>query len=279
MIIDAHQHFWRLDRGDYSFPSPSDPVLYRDFVPADFAPEMAAAGVAASIAVQATESLAETEYLLDLAGQYEGIAGVVGWCDLAAPDADAQIAGFLAQGPLVGIRPMLQKADDATWLLSRPAQDGVSGLADRGLVFEALIDVRHLAIIDQLAAGHPHLRIVIDHMAKPWRHPDRLADWQDGMARLAQRDNCLIKISGYPFGAAAGQGLSYAALLDAMQHWFGVDRMIWGSDWPVMLRGTDYRSGLSAARRALPSSAHAGIFAGNAIAAFGLKLTDEPVGS
>jgi len=279
MIIDTHQHFWRLDRGDYSFPSPSDPVLYRDFLPADFAPEMAATGVTASIAVQATESLAETEYLLELAGKYQGIAGVVGWCNLAALDADAQIARFLTRGPLVGIRPMLQKADDATWLLSSPARDNVAQVVDRGLVFEALIDVRHLAVIDQLAAGHPHLCIVIDHMAKPWRHPDRFADWQDGMVALARRDNCLVKISGYPFGTAAGQGLSYAALLDAVQHWFGVERMIWGSDWPVMLRGTDYRSGLAAARRALPSSSHSRIFAGNAIEAFGLKLGSEPVGS
>lgn len=272
MIIDAHQHFWRLDRGDYSFPSPSDPMLFRDFLPADFAPEMVAAGVTASIAVQATESVAETEYLLDLAAQYSGITGVVGWCELAGPEADTQIACFLVRGPLVGIRPMLQKADDATWLLSSPARDNIAQLADRGLVFEALIDVRHLATIDQLAADHPDLRIVIDHMAKPWRYPDRFADWQEGMAALARRDNCLVKVSGYPFGAAAGQGLSYAALLDAMQHWFGVDRMIWGSDWPVVLRGTDYRSGLDAAHRALPSSAHARVFAGNAIAAFGLRL-------
>lgn len=279
MIIDAHQHFWRLDRGDYGFPPPSDPVLFRDFLPADFEPALAGAGVGASIAVQATETVAETQFLLDLAAKHPAIAGIVGWCDLADPAVEAQIDRFLGLGPLVGLRPMLQKADDASWLLAGSARDALASLADRRLVFEALIDMRHLPIIGRLADEHPNLRIVVDHMAKPWRHPDRLEDWQVGMAALARRDNCMVKISGYPFGASLPfPALAYAGLIGAVQRWFGLERMIWGSDWPVLLRGTDYRSSLKAAQEALPDSDQITIFSDNAIAAFGLNLRQRADG-
>ena len=79
--IDAHQHFWRLARGDYRFPSPGDPVLYRDFLPDDLEPRLADAGVTATILVQATDTVAETAFLLELAARSKYVAGVIGWCD------------------------------------------------------------------------------------------------------------------------------------------------------------------------------------------------------
>ena len=117
--IDAHQHFWRIARGDYAWLTPALGAIYRDFNPDDLAPHLAAHKIAATILVQAAPTDAETAFLLDLADQTAFVAGVVGWTDLAAPGAAAAIAKLAADPLLVGLRPMVQDIDDDDWL-ARP---------------------------------------------------------------------------------------------------------------------------------------------------------------
>src|SRR5690606_35623433 len=116
-IIDAHQHFWRLDRGDYGWLTPALRPLYRDFAPGDLEPLLRRHGVAATVLVQAAPTEAETRYLLDLADHHPFVRGVVGWCDLERPDAPARIATLAAHPRLVGLRPMVQDIADDDWLL------------------------------------------------------------------------------------------------------------------------------------------------------------------
>ncbi len=90
--IDAHQHFWRLDRGDYGWLTPALAPIYRDFEPADLAPRLARAGIDETVLVQAAPTVAETRFLLELAASTPFVAGVVGWAPLDAPDAADVVA-------------------------------------------------------------------------------------------------------------------------------------------------------------------------------------------
>jgi L-fuconolactonase len=249
VTIDSHQHFWSVSSGRYDYPRPSDGVIYRDFGASDLAPMLAAAGVDQTIVVQAVDAEWETRDLLTVAMVHRWIAGIVGWCDLGRKDASTTLASYMASGRLVGVRPMLQKQDDASWLLGPDASANLDWMAGRGLVFDALVDVRHLPVLRDLVVRHPTLSVVIDHMAKPWRQPDRVKDWSAGIQSLGQFENCHVKVSGYPFtDSSATDG--YADLVVSLLDWFGSDRLIWGSDWPVSTRHLAYEQCVARARKA-----------------------------
>ncbi|MEV8467653.1 amidohydrolase family protein [Fluviibacterium sp. DFM31] len=243
MRIDAHQHFWTLSRGDYPWPNESVALIFRDFGPGDLAPLLAAAGINRTILVQATDTVAETEFLLDLAARNEFVAGVVGWVDLTALDAVATIDRLRADPGLKGLRPMLQNIEATDWILQDAAAPTLAHMEAAGLRFDALIQPRHLPVIDKLAGRYPGLPIVIDHIAKPVMGggvaPD--ADWADGIGRLATRDNVWCKLSGVVTeagpGWTTGDLAPFAAhVLDA----FGAGRVMFGSDWPVVTLASDY---------------------------------------
>ena len=121
MRIDAHQHFWRLARGDYGWLTTEDfPGLYRDFGPSDLASLLDAASIERTVLVQAAPTAAETAYLLELAAATPFVAGVVGWTDLEASDAPGAIESTAANPKLLGLRPMLQDLDDDAWICGRP---------------------------------------------------------------------------------------------------------------------------------------------------------------
>lgn len=263
MTIDAHQHVWSLARGDYSFPPADDALLYRDYAPEDLRPDLEANGVAQTILVQATETVAETGFLLETAHRTAFVAGVVGWWDGRSPAGIEALRRLPHAGRLVGVRPMLQGMADVSWLLEPGPIAAMHALRDAGLAFDALVETRHLPAIAALARAVPGLRMVIDHMAKPWRQPDQLEAWRRAMQELAAIETCWVKVSGYPFGAAPpGSHWTYAALAAALRGWFGADRLVWGSDWPVVLHGCSYAAALEAARRQFADAP--GVFAANA---------------
>ncbi|MBU2867638.1 amidohydrolase family protein [Pacificibacter marinus] len=274
MIIDAHQHFWKVSRGDYSFPRQDDLLLYRDFLPQDLVAHLHDAGVAATIVVQATETITETEFLLRLAQRSPFIVGVIGWCDLRdGVKANAQFQSLLAQGPLVGIRPMLQAHNDASWLLSDDARPGLNAMVAMGLSFDALVDVRHLDVIDRLATIIPNLRIIVNHLAKPWRNVDQFDDWQNGMRRLSRHSNCWVKLSGVPaMDVDPENGITAKSLIDFAVKMFGTERLVWGSDWPVSNRQGVYRDSLQIIHDHVDTGARRAVFSGNAKNAYKLKL-------
>lgn len=240
-MIDSHHHLWRLAQGPYEFPKPDDPLLYRDVLVDELAACCRAAGVDRTIVVQTSAALWETEYLLGLAQESDLVAGVVGWCNLRAGDAGAALDRLMGQGPLVGVRPMLQRHDDVSFMLDGTVDQALGEVARRGLVFDALVDARHLETIVALADRHPELSIVIDHMAKPWRSPQTFAGWNRGLAALSQRSNCNVKLSGFPFDAADRQPWhDYSSLCAALHDWFGPERLLWGTDWPLLMRHASY---------------------------------------
>ena len=157
-MIDAHQHFWRLARGDYGWLTPEQAVLYRDFEPTHLAPLMKAAGIGRSIVVQAAPSLEETHFLLALAKQTPWVAGVVGWVDLERPDAPEVLAEIARDARLRGVRPMIQDIPDPDWMLGRQLLPAFNALVAQDLALDALVRPVHLPKLLTLLEAHPELR-------------------------------------------------------------------------------------------------------------------------
>lgn len=274
--IDAHQHFWQLSRGDYAWLTPALAPLYRDFGPADWQPLARAAGMARGIAVQAAPTLDETRYLLDLARNHASIAGVVGWVPLTEPDAPAQIAEFAREPKFRGVRPMLQDLPDDAWIAQRALDPAIEALIAHDLAFDALVFARHLPHLVAFAERHPRLRIVVDHGAKP---PiiDGAAGWQpwaERIATLAKLPHVRCKLSGLVTEAAPGW--TDATLRPYMEHLlehFGAERLMWGSDWPVVDMNGGYQAWHACAVRfaeTLGTDERAAIFGGTARACYGV---------
>lgn len=275
MTVDAHLHFWKLSRGDYSFPLPNDELLYRDFLPSDLAIQLVDAKVDATIAVQATETRAETEFLLALAERTESLSGVVGWCDLSmGNDVRKHLAELSSQGPLVAIRPMLQKSDSADWLLEHHARTALKWMADNNLAFDALVDVRHIATLAELGRLHPELHIIINHFGKPWNHPELLLQWQSHMQSIASLPNIWVKVSGFPAGNDVHPKTQpLPELLRFLTSEFGPDKLIWGSDWPVSKRHWSYQDALQTMQRLFSIEDRSKVFHANALQAYRIELS------
>lgn len=196
-----------------------------------------------TILVQAAPTEAETDYLLAIAQGTVWIAGVVGWTDLAAPDAPARVARLAASPRLVGLRPMLQDLPDPNWILRAEVSDGLSAMAAHGLVFDALVRESQLPAIVQLAKRFPALSIVLDHAGKPHIDGSPSQDWHHAMGALASLSNMSVKLSGLLTEAPAGaRPKILVPYIDRLLETFGPDRILWGSDWPVLNLASDYRS-------------------------------------
>jgi L-fuconolactonase len=250
MRIDAHHHFWRLDRGDYGWLTPDLTGLYRDYLPADVAPLLASARIDRTILVQAAPTEAETDYLLGLAEQSNTIAGVVGWTDFEAPDAAHRIAALAARPGLVGLRPMIQDIAADDWMLSPLIAPALRAMAEAGLTLDALVKPRHLTILREFIARNPALDIVIDHAAKPNIAAGEIDDWARDMRMLASQTRAACKLSGLATEAAPGWTVeTLRPYVDVLLEAFGADRLTWGSDWPVLNLNGDYARWLDAAEQ------------------------------
>jgi L-fuconolactonase len=250
--VDAHQHFWQLARGDYGWLTPAQAAIYRDFEPADLAPLLARAGVDATVLVQAAPTVAETRFLLDLAATTDFVAGVVGWAPLDARDAADVVADLARHARLRGLRPMLHDISDVDWMLRPALTAGLRAMAALDLTFDALVRPPHLPNLLRLLARHPDLRVVIDHGAKPEIAAGRRDPWAEHMAHLARDTRAWVKLSGLV--TEDGPGWSVERLRPYAEHLlreFGPDRMIFGSDWPVLTLRAGYGEWLAAAEALL----------------------------
>jgi L-fuconolactonase len=239
--IDAHQHFWLLAERAGNWPPAELAAIYRDFLPDDLAPQLAAHGIDGTVLVQSLPSVSESRFLLRLAAQAPFVRGVVGWVDLKAADAAQQIAALAEDSMLKGLRPMLQDLDDMRWIDDPALEPAVNAMLDCGLAFDALVLPRHLPALLAFAQRWPALPIVIDHAAKPPIARGEYAAWAADLAQLAALPQVCCKLSGMV--TEAGPQWTLAALkpyagfvLEA----FGPQRVLWGSDWPVVNLVSDY---------------------------------------
>ena len=273
--IDSHQHFWTLERGDYGWLTPQLTALYRDFLPPDLVPMLATAGIHRTVLVQAAPTLAETHFLLELAERHDFIAGVVGWVDMEGAQASIDVLESLQGNPLfLGVRPMIQDIADPDWMLRRTLAPVLEAVANLGLTFDALVKPVHLPNLHQLLQRHPSLRTVIDHGAKPDIASGQWVPWAGWIDRIAEETSAYCKLSGLI--TEAGEGHSYPELepyMDRLLASFGAERLMWGSDWPVLNLRTDYKGWVATSRRWLTSLAaehREAIEGGNAVRFYGL---------
>jgi L-fuconolactonase len=266
--IDAHQHFWRLSRGDYGWLTPALADIYRDFVPADLAPLLAETGIQRTILVQAAPTAAETGFLLALAEHTPFVAGVVGWVDFVRPGVADEIAALATNPLLVGLRPMVQDIADDDWLVRPELAPAFEALVAHDLVLDALVQPRHLSRLLVVLDRHPRLAIVVDHAAKPDIANGRYDPWRVDIAAVAARPGTVCKLSGLV--TEAGPGWTVAALRPVVDHLletFGAARLLWGSDWPVVTLAASYRSWFGAALEMtghLGADERAAVLGGNA---------------
>lgn len=236
-MIDAHHHFWQIGEHDCIWPTSDLTAIYRDFGLRDFLPLAQAAGITGSVLVQSQESDADTNYLLAVAAQSDFIKAVVGWVDLAAESAPARIAHLAQQPKLRGLRPMLQCLTDDEWILRPELEPAITAMKAHKLSLDTLLYLRHLPHLEAFAKRHPDLSIVIDHAAKPAIIAgDRPSDdWRNAIANIAKLPNVFCKISGLPTEAGKDQGaVELASYIQHLLSTFGAERLMWGSDWPVV---------------------------------------------
>ena len=237
-MIDAHFHAWSLARGDYGWLTPALAPIYRDVHVSDWQALAQAQDIQGGVLVQAAPTAAETQFLLAQARLHAGVLGVVGWLDMLAPDAVAQVEQWARDPWLKGLRPMLQDLPDPDWILQPAITPVLQAMARCGLVFDALITPVHLSRIATVIAQHPDLTVVIDHGAKPTMAPGVTADWpraMDALARTTDPARVVCKLSGLWTQAEPDHDCDVVRpWCDSLLQSFGPHRLLWGSDWPVL---------------------------------------------
>lgn len=273
-MIDAHHHLWKLARADYGWigdgRNPALASIERDYLVDDYQSLAAANGIIGSIAVQAAPTVGETRWLLNQANASDGlIRGVVGWIDMMEPDAAVVLHDVAQDGLLRGIRPMLQDIADVEWVLQPTLVPALRAVTNLDLSLDLLVRPQHLKTALTLLTRHPDLRAIVDHAGKPDIANGMWQPWADNIQRIARETSAYCKLSGLVTEARPGWKLGdlhrYA---DHVLESFGAERVIWGSDWPVMLLNANYSDWLAASKQFIGSHSAAersAIFHDNAV--------------
>jgi L-fuconolactonase len=267
--LDAHQHFWKYDPEQYPW-IPKGSELERDWLPQDLAAEQAPLDLHGSIAVQARQSLEETRWLLGLASKAEMIRGVVGWVDLRSDRAEADLAELSRDPKFVGVRHVAQDEPDDGFLSRTEFSRGVGHLRQFGLTYDLLVYPRQLPAAIELVRQHPAQPFVLDHIAKPEIRTGTKEPWRQQIRELAQAPNVCCKLSGMVTEAdhRTWTADDLRPYLDVVFEAFGLERLMWGSDWPVCLLAGSYEQVHAVVEeytRSFNSEAREAIFGGNAV--------------
>lgn len=277
MRIDSHQHFWQYNDKDYDWITDKMNVLKRDYLPTDLAKEMIKLDFEGSIAVQARQTLTETEWLLELADNYPFILGVVGWVDIRSKNLEKQLEKYSKHNKFVGVRHVVQDEPDENFLLREDFLTGIKLLKDFSLTYDILIYERHLPITIKFIEKFPDQIFVIDHIAKPDIKNRSFKKWSEYMKIISEFPNVYCKLSGmvteddwdywnkedfYPY-------------IDFLLETFTHERLMIGSDWPVCTVAGSYTEVMNIVIqyiKNLPIKYQNMILGENAIKAYNLKL-------
>jgi L-fuconolactonase len=256
LIVDAHHHFWDPATADYPWLTDELAAIRRAFGPADLEPHLRAAGVEATVLVQTRSSLEESVDFLAVAAATPFVRGVVGWVDLTDPAVADTIAGLQA-GPggdrLKGIRHQAHDEPDPDWLVREDVIRGVEAVGLAGLVYDLLVRTRELPAALELARRLPDVRFVIDHIAKPPIADGALEPWASRLTPFEELDHVACKLSGMVTEAdwSSWTPADLQPYVERVLAIFGLDRLLFGSDWPVCLLASTYGGVIDAARQSL----------------------------
>jgi L-fuconolactonase len=254
MKIDAHHHFWQLDQFDYSWlDQPKLAPIRCKFLPSDLWPHLQAAGIDKTIVVQTQHNVAENRWALNMAEQYDWIAGVVGWVDLASPQCEEQLREFIVHPKFIGVRHVTQDEPDEDFIVREEVLRGLQVLERHGIPFDLLFYVQHLRHVPTLAHRLPNLRMVIDHLSKPRIKEQLIDDWRRDLHAASRYPNVYCKLSGLITEADWQHWTSedLKPYVQAALDCFGPKRCMFGSDWPVCLLAGSYNQVVEALHEAL----------------------------
>lgn len=270
MKIDAHQHYWQVERGDYGWLTPDQDVLYRDFMPLQLRPLLSRHQIKRTVVIQAAPTMEETSFLLRLCEEEDTLAGVVGWIDLESDQFSSEFARLCSNPYFIGLRPMLQDLGDTSYILRPQVLRSLERVAAASIPLDLLIQPRHLHSIIVMLERIPNLHTVVNHIAKPCIAKGELEPWRSDLARLANHSNVYCKLSGMVTEAVHGRWNieDFVPFVSHVLDIFGSSRVMFGSDWPVCLLSADYSEVIHLLERLLPEQwgelEHKLVFGGNA---------------
>jgi L-fuconolactonase len=243
MKIDTHQHFWAYNATEYPWMGPGMDALRRDYLPPDLAPLLRATGMDGTVSVQARQTLAESFWLLELAGQYPFLKGVVGWVDLRSPVVEEQLTRLATYPKLRGVRHVVHDEPDDHFMMRPDFLRGISKLAKFKLTYDLLLYPRHVPVAVELVKRFPEQPFVVDHIAKPLIKGHKLTPWEVDIRVLATFENVYCKVSGMVTEAdwKNWKLTDFNPYLDVILESFGTKRIMIGSDWPVCTLSASYK--------------------------------------
>jgi len=279
MIIDAHQHFWKLDLPFvYGWlQEPQHAPICRDFLPDDLKPHLQCTGVDRTVFVQTQHNVEENRWALKLADAYEFIAGVVGWVDLASSACEEQLTEFLGNPKFVGVRHVTQAEPDDDFIVRPDIVRGLRVLQKHQVPFDLLFFTQHLKHAATLAELLPELPMVIDHLSKPKIKNQITEGWVNDLRNAARYPNVFCKLSGM-VTEADWKNWKLADLkpyVETALEAFGPERCMFGSDWPVCELAASYEDVFAALKdivSSLSPTEQSRIFGGTAQKFYDLDL-------
>jgi L-fuconolactonase len=276
--VDAHQHFWRYTDAEFGWINDAMAVIRRDFLPSDLKPLLDESGIHATVAVQARQSLEETEWLLGLAAESSWIEGVVGWVPLVDSDVETTIERLSSNKRLRGVRHVLQAEPDA-FMERDDFNAGLKILSTYGLTYDLLVLEHQLPAAIALVDRHPSQSIVLDHLAKPRIASHAIEPWRRNIRELARRPHVCCKLSGMVTEAdfSAWTADNLLPYVETALETFGPARLMFGSDWPVCTVASMYPRWVNTVQRfigTLSASEQQQIMGGTSRAFYKLSSTD-----
>jgi L-fuconolactonase len=239
--IDSHQHFWKFDPVRDSWIDGTMQNIQRDFLPEDLLPLLHQNQFSGCVAVQASQSEEETNFLAGLASKNDFIKGIVGWVDLRSDNISERLEYFSSNKKIKGFRHVVQgEADD--FMFGKDFRNGISALKKFDFTYDILIFHRQLSAAISLVKDFPNQKFVIDHIAKPDIKSGSIDSWKKGIEEIAKYDNVWCKISGMVTEAdwKNWKPQDLKPYLDVIFENFSIDKIMYGSDWPVLNVASDY---------------------------------------
>jgi len=242
--IDSHQHFWKYDPKVHSWMNADMNIIQRDFLPQDLKPLLEKAGIHGCVAVQASQTEAENDFLLSLSHQNDFIEGIVGWVDLQLKDVSGRLEFYTGHPKIKGFRHIIQDEPDIDFMLRPSFLNGISKLYEFGFTYDILIYPKHLPNAYILAKSFPNQLFVIDHLAKPNIKEQEIVNWRRDLKKIASLENVHCKISGMVTEADwyNWKPENFNPYIETALEAFGVGRLMYGSDWPVCTLSSPYQN-------------------------------------
>jgi L-fuconolactonase len=240
--IDSHQHFWNYDRSRHMWMSEEMEVLKKDFAPKDLGPLLKQCNLDGCVAIQASQSEAENDFLLKTAAASSIVRGIVGWVNLRSGNVIERLSFYKQFEKIKGFRHVIQDEPDLNFMLQPDFLNGVKALRNFGYTYDILIFNIHLPNTLELVKRFPDQPFVIDHLAKPEIRNHDYEDWRKQLTAIAAFSNVFCKISGMVTEAKWHrwkQG-DFRIYLDTVVELFGTERIMYGSDWPVCTLSSSY---------------------------------------